>query len=33
MFSILKVRAGITTYDDPGWYKQPEGTAPRKVSP
>jgi FtsP/CotA-like multicopper oxidase with cupredoxin domain len=26
MFTILKVRAGITTYDDPGWYRHPAGT-------
>jgi len=26
MFTILKVRAGITSYNDPGWYKNPEGT-------
>ncbi len=26
MFTILKVREGITTYDDPGWYKHPPGT-------
>lgn len=26
MFTILKVRAGIKTYDDPGWYKHPPGT-------
>jgi len=26
MFTILKVRPGITTYDDPGWYKHPPGT-------
>ncbi|MFZ5894704.1 MAG: multicopper oxidase family protein [Myxococcota bacterium] len=31
MFTILKVRAGITNYSDPGWYKNPEGTTPRKV--
>jgi hypothetical protein len=31
MFSVLKVRAGITTYDDPGWYKHPEGSVARKV--
>jgi manganese oxidase len=31
MFTILKVREGITTYDDPGWYKQPPGTFARKV--
>ena len=26
MFTILKVRDGITTYDDPGWYKHPPGS-------
>ncbi len=26
MFTILKVREGITAYNDPGWYKNPEGT-------
>jgi manganese oxidase len=26
MFTVVKVREGITTYDDPGWYKHPEGT-------
>lgn len=26
MFTILKVRAGLTSYDDPGWYQHPEGT-------
>jgi len=31
MFTILKVRANITTYDDPGWYKHPEGTLPKKI--
>ena len=31
MFTILKVREGITSYEDPGWYKQPPGTAARKV--
>jgi FtsP/CotA-like multicopper oxidase with cupredoxin domain len=31
MFTILKVREGITTYADPGWYKNPPGTMPRKV--
>jgi FtsP/CotA-like multicopper oxidase with cupredoxin domain len=31
MFSVLKVRAGITTYADPGWYENPEGTSARKV--
>jgi hypothetical protein len=32
MFTLLKVRDGITSYDDPGWYQQPEGTTARKVS-
>jgi hypothetical protein len=31
MFTVLKVRAGIKSYDDPGWYKHPEGTVARKV--
>jgi hypothetical protein len=26
MFTILKVRDGITSYEDPGWYQHPEGT-------
>lgn len=26
MFTILKVREGITSYNDPGWYKNPEGS-------
>ena len=26
MFTILKVRDGITSYDDPGWYEHPPGT-------
>jgi FtsP/CotA-like multicopper oxidase with cupredoxin domain len=26
MFTILKVREGIQTYEDPGWYEHPEGT-------
>ncbi len=26
MFTILKVREGITNYDDPGWYQHPNGT-------
>jgi manganese oxidase len=26
MFTILKVREGITTYEDPGWYDHPRGT-------
>jgi hypothetical protein len=26
MFTVLKVREGLETYDDPGWYQNPEGT-------
>ena len=26
MFTVFKVRAGITSYADPGWYKHPAGT-------
>jgi len=32
MFTVLKVREGLTSYDDPGWYKQPEGTTARRVT-
>jgi manganese oxidase len=31
MFTILKVRDGLTSYDDPGWYKHPAGTLARKI--
>ena len=26
LLTLLKVREGITSYDDPGWYQHPEGT-------
>ena len=26
MFTIVKIREGITSYEDPGWYEHPEGT-------
>lgn len=29
MFMLFKVRDGITSYEDPGWYVQPEGTQAR----
>jgi len=32
MFTVLKVRDGIKTYEDPGHYKNPEGTLAVKVS-
>jgi FtsP/CotA-like multicopper oxidase with cupredoxin domain len=32
MFTVLKVRDGLKSYDDPGWYKHPEGTVAKKVA-
>ncbi len=32
MFTVLKVRDGIASYDDPGWYRHPPGTVARRVS-
>ncbi len=32
MFTVLKVRDGITSYEDPGWYEFPSGTVARRVS-
>lgn len=31
MFTVLKVREGITSYEDPGWYKHPLGTVASPV--
>ena len=31
MFTILKIRKGIKTYDDPGWYDHPKGTVSYKI--
>lgn len=31
MFTILKVREGITSYNDPGWYQNPPGTVAEAV--
>jgi len=31
MFTILKVRDNITTYEDPAWYKNPPGTVAESV--
>lgn len=35
MFTLLKVREGITSYTDPGWYKQPSmsGAQPTTTNP
>jgi hypothetical protein len=32
MFTVVKVREGIMSYDDPGWYVQAPGSMARKVS-
>jgi hypothetical protein len=26
MFTVLKIREGISSYEDPGWYQNPPGT-------
>jgi FtsP/CotA-like multicopper oxidase with cupredoxin domain len=31
MFTVIKIREGIATYEDPGWYEHPKGTVARKV--
>lgn len=31
MFTVLKVRDGITSYGDPGWYEFPPGSVARRV--
>ena len=31
MFTVVKIRPGITSYEDPGWYKPPKGTLAYKV--
>jgi hypothetical protein len=32
MFTVLKVRDGITSYDDPGPYEFPAGTIAKRAS-
>jgi FtsP/CotA-like multicopper oxidase with cupredoxin domain len=32
MFTVLKVRDDMTTYEDPGWYENPPGTLARVAS-
>lgn len=32
MFTILKVRAGLSSFEDPGWYQHPEGTVAGPVN-
>lgn len=31
MFTVLKVREGITNYNDPGWYQNPPGTVAEAI--
>jgi FtsP/CotA-like multicopper oxidase with cupredoxin domain len=31
MFTLMKIRAGITSYEDPGFYRAPKGTVARKI--
>ncbi len=31
MFTVLKVRDGITSYEDPGWFEHPNGTVAQPV--
>ena len=33
MFTILKVRDGLTSYDDPGWYENPPAKSPALPAP
>jgi FtsP/CotA-like multicopper oxidase with cupredoxin domain len=32
MFTVIKVRAALKNYGDPGWYKYPPGTVAKKVT-
>ncbi len=31
MFTVIKIRENLASYDDPGWYKHPEGTMAKLV--
>jgi FtsP/CotA-like multicopper oxidase with cupredoxin domain len=33
MFTVLKVRERLAGYDDPGWYRHPEGTVAARAAP
>jgi manganese oxidase len=33
MFTIVKIREGITSYENPGWYHHPEGSVAREATP
>jgi len=32
MFTVLKIREDLASYDDPGWYDHPEGTVANLAS-
>jgi FtsP/CotA-like multicopper oxidase with cupredoxin domain len=32
MFTVIKIRAGITNYDDPGYYQHPQGTVAERAT-
>ena len=32
LFTVLKIREGITSYDDPGWFQHPAGTVATEAS-
>ncbi|MEW5847969.1 MAG: copper oxidase [Myxococcota bacterium] len=32
MFTVVKIREGITSYEDPGWYRHPPGTVAGPVT-
>ncbi len=32
MFTVVKVREGISSYEDPGWYRHPEGSVATRAS-
>ena len=32
MATVIKIREGLTSYEDPGWYTQPDGTAVRQAT-
>jgi hypothetical protein len=33
MFTVLKVREQLAGYEDPGWYRHPEGTVAAQAAP
>jgi hypothetical protein len=32
MFTVLKVRDRLASYEDPGWYPHPPGTTAKKIT-